>query len=518
METSSSEFSDTPTPSEPSESGVDSSAAESPQTEQETASTSEEFQQALYLASVEENPWLRNKPTARQTDFLYYFGREALFGGAAGGGKSAALLQAALQFVDVPGYAAILFRKTYADLSLPGALMDRTREWLSNTAARWAEKEKTWHFPSGATLTFGYLDNVNDRFRYASSEFQFIGFDELTQFAEVDYRFLFSRLRRLKSSQVPLRMRAASNPGGVGHDWVKQRFLVEGAVANRRFFPAKLDDNPHLDRDEYVASLSQLDPITRAQLLAGDWSVRHGGSIFRREWFKIVDVAPNPRDIVQLVRWWDLAATEPAPGKDPDWTAGPLMAKTRSADYYILDVRRDRKRPQGVETLVRQTAELDRDNWGFVQIGMEQEPGSAGVALVQRYYTLLAGFSFRAERSTGDKVTYAAPFSSQVEAGRVYLLRAPWNSVFLDELEAFPMGSHDDQVDAASKAFKRLTGSTPFEPPKEQPTPVRPHTIQQRHAAADHGRKSHARRRGMYGLGRTHGRDDLYGVLGGGAN
>ena len=93
----------------------------------------------------------------------------------------------ALQFVDVPGYAAILFRRTYADLSLPGALMDRAKEWLAGTAARWSDKEKTWHFPSGATLTFGYLEHEDDKYRYQSSEFQFLGFDELTQFSEAQF-------------------------------------------------------------------------------------------------------------------------------------------------------------------------------------------------------------------------------------------------------------------------------------------------------------------------------------------
>jgi predicted phage terminase large subunit-like protein len=273
----------------------------------------------------------------------------------------------------------------------------------------------------------------------------------LTQFPEADYRYLFSRLRRREGSRVPLRMRAASNPGGIGHDWVKQRFLIEGPAAGRVFVPARLDDNPHLDRQGYVASLNELDPVTRAQLLAGDWSVRHGGSIFRREWFGVVDsMPPNLRK----VRAWDLAASEAKPGTDPDWAVGVLMGRSADSGFYILDVRRARTTPQGVENLVRQTAEQDgRD----VPILMEQEPGSSGKSLVQRYARLLAGWPFYAERVTGDKVTRASPFSSQVEAGRVFLVRAAWNATFLDELEAFPHNaSHDDQVDAASAAFDRL--------------------------------------------------------------
>jgi predicted phage terminase large subunit-like protein len=383
---------------------------------------------------------------------LFYVGREGFYGGSCGGGKSDALLMGALQFVDVPRYAAILFRRTYSDLSLPGALMDRAREWLGGTPARWSDKEHTWTFPRGATLTFGYLDKANDRFRYQSSEYQFIGFDELTQFPEEDYRFLFSRLRRGASCQVPLRMRSASNPGGVGHDWVKQRFLVEGPAAGRVFVPARLSDNPHLDQAEYVASLDQLDPITRAQLLAGDWSVRQGGSLFRREWFRRADVAPAG---LRRVRFWDLAATEPRPGTDPDWTAGVLLGVDGPGVYYVLDVRRVRATPGQVETLVQQTAQADGK---AVTVGMEQEPGSAGVAQVQRYAALLAGWTFRAERVTGDKVTRASPFSSQAEAGRVVVLRGAWSGAYLDELEAFPEGGHDDQVDATSGAFAKLVG------------------------------------------------------------
>src|SRR5262249_41379921 len=152
------------------------------------------------------------------------------------------------------------------------------------------------------------------------------------------------------ASRVPLRMRSASNPGGQGHDWVKQWFLVEGPERGRVFVPARLDDNPHLDRDGYVASLSQLDPITRAQLLAGDWTVRQGGSIFRREWFRVVEEAPAG---LERVRAWDLAATEAKPGKDPDWTVGALLGKTKDRTFYVLDVRRIRTTPQGVEGLVR---------------------------------------------------------------------------------------------------------------------------------------------------------------------
>jgi len=170
--------------------------------------------------------YIAHRPTPPQTAFLLLECREAMYGGAAGGGKSDALLMAALQYVDVENYAALLLRKSYSDLSLPAALIPRAAEWLTTTDAKWNGAEHVWRFPSGASLSFGYLDTEADKYRYQSAEYQFIGFDELTQFSESQYTYMFSRLRRLKGSNVPLRMRGASNPGGYGHEWVKQRFIT----------------------------------------------------------------------------------------------------------------------------------------------------------------------------------------------------------------------------------------------------------------------------------------------------
>ena len=396
-------------------------------------------------------PYSPHTPTRKQLAFLLLPHQEAMYGGAAGGGKSDALLMAALQYADVPGYASLLFRRTYQDLALPGALMDRAKEWLRPTDAKWDDINKTWHFPSGASLTFGYLEHEDDRFRYQSAEFQMIGFDELTQFSESQYRYLFSRLRRLVGSPIPLRMRVASNPGGVGHDWVKRRFIDEGRAYGRVFIPANLDDNPFLDHLSYIKSMDELDPITRQQLLHGDWTARHGGSTFRREWFGVVDTVPA--DCVK-VRYWDLAATEPKRGADPDWTAGVMMGKGANNALYILDVRRLRGSPQVVEHLIRQTAEMDGR---YIPIRIEEEPGASGKSMIDYYMRqVLMGWNFQGVRTTGDKVVRANPVSSQAEAGNVKILHGGWNGAFLDEMEAFPQGGHDDQVDAVSGAFEYL--------------------------------------------------------------
>lgn len=158
--------------------------------------------------------------------------------------------------------------------------MDRAHEWLRPTMAHWDGIRKQWRFPSGARLSFGYLQTATDRYRYQGAQFQSIGFDELTQFEERDYVYLFSRLRAPKGLNVPLRMRAATNPGGIGHEWVKRRFLTE-PHPDRRFVGARISDNPSLDAEEYLRSLEELDSVTRAQLRDGDWLQDTSGRVYR---------------------------------------------------------------------------------------------------------------------------------------------------------------------------------------------------------------------------------------------
>ncbi len=395
--------------------------------------------------------YIPHQPTIPQTAFLLLEDREALYGGAAGGGKSDALLMGALQYVDTPGYAALLLRKTYADLSLPEAIMARANEWLRPTDGRWDDHAKTWTFPSRATLTFGYLDTKNDHLRYQGAAFQFIGFDELTQFPEYQYRYLFSRLRRLKGSRIPIRMRGATNPGGPGHAWVRNRFFLEKKLG-RRFVPARLQDNPYLD-EEYRESLAELDPVTRRRLEDGDWEVEESGGLFNELWFEVVDRIPP-----QVTRWarvWDMAATKPTPSQpDPDWTRGVKMGEL-NGEFWIADMRGCQDTPGEVKALIKRTAEEDGPN---VEIGMEQEPGSSGKTVVDDYARVLRGFTFLPKTSTGDKVTRARPFSAAVYNRKVKVLRAGWNRSFFDELKSFPVdGFHDDQVDVCSSAHERLS-------------------------------------------------------------
>jgi hypothetical protein len=225
-------------------------------------------------------PYCPQEPTAAQRIFLALTTLDALYGGAAGGGKSSALLMRALKYADRPDHNALVLRRTFSDLAQPGALMDRAAKWLASSGARWRAKEHRWELPSGSTLTFGYAENYDTIVKnYQGAEYQTICVDEATQWRANEYQYLFSRLRRGALSDIPMAARCSANPGGIGHEWVKRRY-VDDPTQQRPFISAKLADNPHLDQETYLQSLEELDPITRAQLRDGVWALDAGGLVY----------------------------------------------------------------------------------------------------------------------------------------------------------------------------------------------------------------------------------------------
>jgi predicted phage terminase large subunit-like protein len=394
-------------------------------------------------------------PTPKQTAFLLVPHKEVLFGGAAGGGKSIGVLAAASQYLDVPGYSALILRQTYKDLALPGALMDVSHQWWRNSGAKWKAKDYTWEFPTGSTLTFGYLESELDKYQYQGSELQFIGFDELTQFeTESRYLYLFSRLRRTVDFEVPLRVRAATNPGGIGHTWVKDRF-IDHPTPNRVFIPAYLDDNPFLDQTEYEESLSNLDVVTREQLRHGDWTIDPRGGTFQRHWFNVI--TELPKSLGYTVRYWDMASSHEQEFHDPDWTVGTKMSLTNDGRYVISNITRFRGTPKQNEINIKNTALADGPG---VEIFMEQEPGSSGKMVIDHYRrNVLKGWTFRADKDyrKTSKDIRAKPFSAAAEQGDVDILLGEYLTAWLDEHVIFPEGRHDDQVDSAVGAHAMIT-------------------------------------------------------------
>ena len=229
---------------------------------------------------------------------------EILYGGAAGSGKSELLLMSALEYCDQPDYAALILRLKLKDLEQSGALQRRSKEWLMDTDATWRAQVNTWEFPSGARLSFGYCDKADDIYQYQGAEWQFIGFDELTQFDEDHYDFIRLRLRRKKGSTVPIRLLSTSNPGGRGHMWVRKRFPVNRKrnEGDPYFVPAKVWDNPYID-EMYVDNLKSANPVLSAHLLDGNWDIFVGSAfdMFRDE-FHVIPEKNLPKG--KIPPWW----------------------------------------------------------------------------------------------------------------------------------------------------------------------------------------------------------------------
>lgn len=251
----------------------------------------------MSLPSPDQIAW---QPTGKQTEFLAAPEDEVLYGGAAGGGKSDALVIDALGLqqgaIEWAGYRAIIFRRTFPELR---ELIDRTRAIypVAVPGCTYSESNREWTFPSGAKVEFGYLESEADRFRYQGRQFQYIAWDELTQWAtDTGYKYLLSRLRTVNPA-IKCYTRATCNPGGVGHEWVKKYWdisdtgeptrierEVEGKVMVRRFIPARLSDNPHLANSGYRERLMTLSESEQKALLLGRWDIVDvTGAIFADE-------------------------------------------------------------------------------------------------------------------------------------------------------------------------------------------------------------------------------------------
>lgn len=409
---------------------------------------------------------------------------ELLYGGQAGGGKTESLLMEALRYANVPGYTGVLFRRTFRELQQPQGLIERSRVEYPKLGGRYNDSKFQWRFPAASMVVFSHMEGERDKLKHQSAEYAYIGFDELTTFTESQYLYLFSRART--TCGVPLRIRAGTNPGNIGHDWVKRRWgawldkkhprpAKDGEIRwykrigddevecqsddpeglSRTFIRASVWDNPYIvEKDPgYVLRLKALPLVERLQLLEGDWDVMAAaGLVFKREWFGIVGAAPAQGD---TVRFWDFAATEKEKAKDdPDYTAGGKVSLEGST-YFIEHMVRRQATWAGVKALIVQTANLDGTD---VVIGVEQEPGASGKALVWEIASMpeLRGYTVLGFRSTRDKVKRAAFWSSQAEVGNVKIVNdGTWDvDAFLNECQWFPEGVHDDQVDAVSGAVQ----------------------------------------------------------------
>lgn len=431
-----------------------------------------------------------------QTEFLKTSADIAIYGGAAGGGKSYALLLEPLRHVRNPEFGGVIFRKTSVQVRNEGGLWDESLKMYRHANARGAEYALEWTFPSGARMKFAHLEYNKNVYDWQGSQIAFIGFDELTHFTEFQFWYMLSRNR--STSGVSGYVRATTNPDC--DSWVRklidwwideagfpipersgkirwfirqsetliwadskeeliQKYGRQVLPKSITFIAAKLTDNKILmEKDPgYMANLQSLSRVERERLLGGNWNVRaSAGMYFRREYFKIVDAIPAGHK--SIIRYWDKGATEPNESNpDPDWTRGLKLYSYPDETRLVADLRSIRDTPLKVETVVRNTATQDGHE---VRTIIEKDPGSAGVADADNYVRLLAGFDVHVARPDKDKETRAKPVSAQAEAGNILVLRAPWNEEFFTELENFPEGRHDDIVDVLSGAFNESCNGT----------------------------------------------------------
>lgn len=280
-------------------------------------------------------------PQPKQIEFLERPEYEAFYGGAAGGGKSDSLLMEALRQVHLPNYRGLILRKTYPQLS---ELIDRSYELYKRAypTAKYNNSNHVWTFPSGAKIYFGSMQHAKDKIQYQGKRYDFIGFDELTHFTWDEYSYLFSR-NRPSGPGTRVYMRATGNPGGIGHGWVKSRFITaappkttvwetfkvytpDGGELNmerdRIFIPSSVFDNPALlnNNPEYLASLAMMSEAEKKALLYGDWD-SFSGQVFQewrdnpdgyknRKWTHVIEPFEIPAHW-KIVRGFDFGYSRP---------------------------------------------------------------------------------------------------------------------------------------------------------------------------------------------------------------
>lgn len=415
----------------------------------------------------------------------------AIYGGAAMGGKTFSLLLEPLRHIKNPLFRGVIFRRTYADITKPGALWDEANKiypLLGGTPVR-----KEFYFPSGAMLQFSHMQHEKDCYSWQGAQLPFFGFDQVEGFTKKQFEYVALSRARTDSGINPY-IRATCNPepdsfiakyiewwidqdtgypiserSGVIRYFVRSDDIIHWADSKEvlaeqfpklrpksfTFIAAKITDNKigMENNPEYMASLQALPLVERERLLGGNWLIREtAGNIFKKSYFDIVEAAPSDWEV--RIRYWDRAATKPSSkNHDPDYTVG-LLLSLKDGIFYVEHIERFRESPGIVEKSIARLAKLDGEN---TFIGIEQDPGQAGKQEVEYYSKSLVGFVVKINAVTTSKITRARPVSSQAEAGNIKLVRGSWNDDFLTELENFPDGKHDDIVDSFSGAFNILS-------------------------------------------------------------
>lgn len=451
-----------------------------------------------------------------QSDFFETIADIAIYGGAAGGGKTFALLLEPLRHVTTNNrFSAVFFRRTTTQIKNPGGLWDESLHIYPKVGGQPKVGVLEWHWPRGGKLKMAHLEHEQTKLDWQGAQIPLLLFDELTHFTASQFFYMVSRNRSM--SGVAGYIRATCNPDADSWVaefiswWIDQETglpiperagkirwflrindsinwanteedLIEkwrGKIPDETlrpksvtFIPAQLSDNKKLmDADpSYMANLLALTTVERERMLYGNWRIRpSAGLYFQRRWLKELPEAPFSG--VRWVRSWDLAATPKTESNNPDFTESLKIGRADDGKFIIADHTWMRGSPAEVDKEIKRAA---ADDGRSVLISLPQDPGQAGVAQKAAFARLLEGFNVRvstesrssqaaatAPHAKAAKIYRFGPFSAQCEAGNVYYVRGPWNGEFFDRLESFPMAIHDDTADVCSRGFSQLTTSLP---------------------------------------------------------
>ncbi len=435
-----------------------------------------------------------------QTMFMASSADIVIYGGAAGGGKTYALLLEALRHKDIPGFGAVIFRHNYNQITAEGGLWDASNKIYGQVPDAHPRKSPklNWKFDGGGKLNFAHIEREEDLKSWQGTEIAYIGFDELTHFTKHQFLYMLSRNRT--TCGIKPYVRATCNPDS--DSWVaefiswwideKSGYPISERSGQIRymcilndviywgnsreeladkygiginecksvtFIASKLEDNKVLMENDpgYLANLKALTEVDMERLLKGNWKIKAAaGSFFKRS--QVGEILKEyPTDLVAVCRGWDLAATDKKENEDAAFTAGVLMGKRANGRFVILNVINKQLKAGDVRNTILITAKLDKQKYPFVRQRLPQDPGQAGKEQAQSYIKMLSGFSVVVKAESGDKVTRAEPMAAQWQHGMFDLVVGEWNEEYLNQLESFPDSKFKDMVDASSSAFNEIT-------------------------------------------------------------
>lgn len=422
-----------------------------------------------------------------------------IYGGAAGGGKTFALLLECLRHKNVKDFGAVIFRKNAIQISIEGGLWDASHKLYSQVkgAQPKLSPRYSWLFSARSRVSFAHIERDDNLRQWQGSEIALIGFDELTHFTEKQFFYMLSRNRT--TCGVRPYVRATCNPDA--DSWVasfiswwidqetgypilersgvirymaridekiiwgdtKEEVVSQGAklknIKSVTFICATLEDNKILMESDpgYMANLEALSLVERERLLHGNWKIKSAAGLYfkRIQIGEILKVLPN--DIVAICRGWDLAATDKAEDETAAYTAGVLMARRACGRFLVIDVLNQQLKAGDVRKLVKTAAQVDRSKYGNVRQRLPQDPGQAGKEQAQSYVQMLAGYNVVTKLESGSKESRAEPMAAQWQQGFFDVMEGEWNEMYFNQLESFPESKFKDMVDASSSAFNEIT-------------------------------------------------------------